>query len=198
MTDNQRTKADEQMLKALFADDFKGMEDAIKKGASLNTPYNESGYTPFLKICKEHISPDIIEWGINHGGSVTQTTINKETPLHIMANRRSFFDALEVLIAHGADVNAQDINGDTPLMHLLAHPQVKLRMGVVWGLYDAGTDCMLENTDGQTAYDIAEANPGFKDDEFLLVLLSDAIDAQIRKNEQIPANSNEQIASCNS
>ena len=196
MTDNQRTKADEQMLKALFADDFKGMEDAIKKGASLNTPYNESGYTPFLKICKEHISPDIIEWGINHGGSVTQTTINKETPLHIMANRRSFFDALEVLIAHGADVNAQDINGDTPLMHLLAHPQVKLRMGVVWGLYDAGTDCMLENTDGQTAYDIAEANPGFKDDEFLLVLLSDAIDAQIRKNEQIPANSNKKIA-CN-
>ena len=65
-----------------------------------------------------------------------------------------------------------------------------LRMGVVWGLYDAGTDCTLENTDGQTAYDIAEANPGFKDDEFLLVLLSDAIDAQIRKNEQIPANSN--------
>ena len=197
MTDNQRTEADEQMLKALFADDFKGMEDAIKKGASLNTPYNESGYTPFLKICKEHISPDIIEWAINHGGSVTQTTINKETPLHIMANRRSFFDALEVLIAHGADVNAVDINGDTPLMRLLAHPQVRLRMGVVWGLYDAGTDCTLENTDGQTAYDIAEANPGFKDDEFLLVLLSDAIDAQIRKNEQIPANSNEQIASLN-
>ena len=194
MADNQRTEADEQMLKALFADDFKGMEDAIKKGASLNTPYNESGYTPFLKICKEHISPDIIEWAINHGGSVTQTTINKETPLHIMANRRSFFDALEVLIAHGADVNAQDINGDTPLMHLLAHPQVRLRMGVVWGLYDAGTDCTLQNTDGQTAYDIAEANPGFKDDDFLLVLLSDAIDAQIRKNEQIPANSNEQIA----
>ena len=55
MTDNQRTEADEQMLKALFADDFKGMEDAIKNGASLNTPYNESGYTPFLKICKEHI-----------------------------------------------------------------------------------------------------------------------------------------------
>ena len=186
MADNQRTEADEQMLKALFADDFKGMEDAIKKGASLNTPYNESGYTPFLKICKEHISPDIIEWAINHGGSVTQTTINKETPLHIMANRRSFFDALEVLIAHGADVNAVDVNGNTPLMHLLAHPQVRLRMGVVWGLYDAGTDCMLENTDGQTAYDIAEANPGFKDDEFLLVLLSDAIDAQIRKNEQIP------------
>lgn len=196
MADNQRTEADEQMLKALFADDFKGMEDAIKKGASLNTPYNEGGYTPFLKICKEHISPDIIEWAINHGGSVTQTTINKETPLHIMANRRSFFDALEVLIAHGADVNAVDINGDTPLMHLLAHPQVRLRMGVVWGLYDAGTDCTLENTDGQTAYDIAEANPGFKDDEFLLVLLSDAIDAQIRKNEQIPANSNKQIA-CN-
>ena len=186
MTDNQRTEADEQMVKALFDDDFKGMEDAIKKGASLNTPYNESGYTPFLKICKEHISPDIIEWAINHGGSVTQTTINKETPLHIMANRRSFFDALEVLIAHGADVNAVDINGDTPLMRLLAHPQVRLRMGVVWGLYDAGTDCTLENTDGQTAYDIAEANPGFKDDEFLLVLLSDAIDAQIRKNEQIP------------
>jgi len=198
MADNQRTEADEQMLKALFADDFKGMEDAIKKGASLNTPYNESGYTPFLKICKEHISPDIIEWAINHGGSVTQTTINKETPLHIMANRRSFFDALEVLIAHGADVNAQDINGDTPLMHLLAHPQVRLRMGVVWGLYDAGTDCTLQNTDGQTAYDIAEANPGFKDDDFLLVLLSDAIDAQIRKNEQISANGNEQIAPCNS
>lgn len=188
MTDNQRTEADEQMLKALFADDFKGMEDAIKNGASLNTPYNESGYTPFLKICKEHISPDIIEWAINHGGSVIQTTINKETPLHIMANRRSFFDALEVLIAHGADVNAQDINGDTPLMHLLAHPQVKLRMNTIYGLYEAGTDCTLENTDGQTAYDIAEANPGFKDDDFLLVLLSDAIDAQIRKNEQIASS----------
>ena len=43
-----------------------------------------------------------------------------------MANRRSFFDALEVLIAHGADVNAQDINGDTPLMHLLGHGSVTI------------------------------------------------------------------------
>lgn len=176
MTDNQRTELEEHLLKALFDDDFKGMEDAIKKGASLNTPYNESGYTPFLKICKEHISPDIIEWAINHGGSVTQTTINKETPLHIMANRRSFFDALEVLIAHGANVNAQDIKGNTPLMALLLHPQVRLRMSVAWGLYDAGTDCTLKNKDGETAYDIAKANPGFNDDEFLLVLLSDAIE----------------------
>lgn len=175
MTDNQRTELDEQLLKALFDDDFKTMEDLIEKGASLNTPYdNEGGYTPFLKICKEHISPDIIEWAINHGGSVTQTTINKETPLHIMANRRSFFDALEVLIAHGADVNAVDINGDTPLMHLLAHPQVKLRMGVVWGLYEAGTNCSLKNTDGQTAYDIANNNPSFNDDELLLHFFCDA------------------------
>ena len=71
-------------------------------------------------------------------------------------------------------MNAVDIKGNTPLMALLLHPQVKLRMGVVRGLYDAGTDCSIKNVDGQTAYDIANNNPSSNDDELLLHFFCDA------------------------
>ena len=175
MTDNQRTEADEQILKALFADDFKGMEDAIKNGASLNTPYNEHGTTPFMWICREHTDPSVYEWALKMGASVHQTDDCGHTPLHILARKRcAFFPCLDILIQAGADVNAVDIKGNTPLMALLLHPQVKLRMGVVHGLYEAGSDCSIKNVDGQTAYDIANNNPSFNDNELLLHFFCDA------------------------
>ena len=172
--DTQRTELDDQLLNALFRDDFKGVENAVKQGASLNTPYTNSGYTPFLKICREHTSPDIIEWAIGLGGSITQTTIQKETPLHVMASKRSSFACLDVLIKHGADINAVDIAGNTPLMRLLSHPQVQLRMDCVYGLYNTGTNCAIKNSKGEIAYDIANNNSAFDDDEFLLHLLIDS------------------------
>lgn len=189
MTTNQRKECDEQMLKALFADDFKGMEDAIKKGASLNTSYNEHGTTPFMWICREHTNPSVYEWALKMGADVNQTDDCGHTPLHILARKRcDFFPCLDILIQAGANVNAQDIKGNTPLMALLLHPQVRLRMGIAWELYDAGTDCTLKNTDGETAYDIAKANSGFNDDKFLFILLADAIEAQIQENEQIASS----------
>ena len=99
MADNQRTEADEQMLKALFADDFKGMEDAIKNGASLNTPYNEHGTTPFMWICREHTDPSVYEWALQMGASVSQTDDCGHTPLHILARKRcAFFPCLDICL----------------------------------------------------------------------------------------------------
>ncbi len=177
-------EADEQLLKALFNDDLTGVEDAIKKGASLNTPYNEKGYTPFMWICKEYISADVLEWAIKLGASVKKRNKNKETPLHIVARKRgSFCPCLNVLINHGADVNAQDINGNTPLMSLLTHPQVKLRMSVVEGLCDAGTDVFIKNKDGQTAYDIAKDNLSFQSEEILDFLQCGHWDEEITEDD---------------
>jgi hypothetical protein len=80
-----------------------------------------------------------------------------ETPLHIMAQHRSSYDCLELLIVEGANVDAQDNDGLTPLMNAVHHPQAMMRKDVIYGLAH-NSDTSIKNKEGKTAYDIAKEN----------------------------------------
>lgn len=49
------------LMNALYKDDFKQVKELLFKGADVNEPYNKSGWTPFMWVCKEYPSIRIVE-----------------------------------------------------------------------------------------------------------------------------------------
>lgn len=166
---NPQAEMRQQLMNALYHNDFSTVDNLLKQGVNVNLPYNHNGWTPFMWVCKEHCDPEIIGKFLICGGKVDKTNNHGKTPLHIMAAHRSSFDCLALLIDAGADVNAQDVQGNTPLMIAAAHPQVAMRYDVVWNLF-LKSDDSVRNHEGLSAYDIAKANPAFDDDEILEIM----------------------------
>ena len=172
---NPQAEMRQQLMNALYHDDFSTVDNLLQQGVNVNLPYNHNGWTPFMWVCKEHCDPEIIGKFLICGGKVDKTNNHGKTPLHIMVAHRSSFDCLQILIAHGANPNAQDEDGNTALHIAAAHPQADIRMDVVWNLF-LKTDDNIRNNDGKTAYDLAKENPNFTDEE-VLKIMKESIDA---------------------
>lgn len=163
---NPQAEMRQQLMNALYKDNFTIVDELLNKGVNINLPYNHSGWTPFMWVCKEHCDPDIIEKFLQYNPKLNLKNKQGQTALHIMVCHRSSFTCPYILIEKGADVNAQDNQGNTPLMAMLSHPQISMRMVVAWNLLPL-TDLTIKNNKGETAYDIAKANPAFEDERFL-------------------------------
>lgn len=161
------------LMKALYKDDFSTVEELLNQGVNINLPYNHYGWTPFMWVCKEHCDPEIIEKFLQYNPKLNLKNKQGQTVLHIMVCHRSSFTCPYILIEKGADVNAQDNVGNTPLMAMLSHPQISMRMVIAWNLLSL-TDLTIKNNKGETAYDIAKANPAFDDKRFLEMLKESA------------------------
>ena len=170
---NPQAEMRQQLMNALYKDNFTTVDELLNKGVNINLPYNHSGWTPFMWVCKEHWDPEIIGKFLQYNPNLNLKNKQGQTALHIMARHRSSFDCLQILIGNGADVNAQDNAGNTALHITVAHPQVAMRMDVVWNLF-LKTDDTIKNKDGKTAYDIAKANPAFEDEEVLNIMKESA------------------------
>lgn len=88
---------------------------------------------------------------LKHGAKINSKNKDGETLLHIMAQHRSSYDCLELLIVEGANVDAQDNDGWTPLMNAVHHPQAMIRKDVIYGLA-RNSDTSIKNKEGKTAY----------------------------------------------
>ena len=159
----------EELKTAVFDCDFLAIETALKKGAKPNLPYNHQGWTPFLRACREFYEPEVIQLFLRYGANINSKNKYGETPLHMMAQKRSSYDCLELLIAEGANADAQDNAGWTPLMNAVNHPQAMMRKDLIRGLAE-NSDTSIKNNEGKTAYDIAKENEAFDDDTLLLFL----------------------------
>lgn len=172
---NPQAELRRQLMNALYHDDFSTVDNLLKQGVNINLPYNHSGWTPFMWVCKEHCDPEIIQLFLKHGAKLDRVNEEGSTALHIMARHRSSFDCLQILLANGANPNAQDEDGNTALHIAAAHPQADIRMDVVWNLF-LKTDDTIRNKDGKTAYDLAKENPYFTDEE-VLKIMKESVDA---------------------
>ena len=106
---NPQAEMRQQLMNALYKDNFTTVDELLNKGVNINLPYNHSGWTPFMWVCKEHCDPDIIEKFLQYNPNINLKNKEGSTALHIMARYRSSFDCLALLIKKGANVDAQDI-----------------------------------------------------------------------------------------
>ena len=106
---------------------------------------------------------------LEHGANINGKNKDGETPLHIMAQHRSSYDCLELLIDAGANPDAQDNDGWTPLMNAVHHPQAMMRKDLIRNLAE-NSDTSIKNNAGKTAYDLAKENKAFNDETLLLFL----------------------------
>lgn len=166
---NPQAEMRQQLMNALYQDNFTTIKELLEKGVNINLPYNHNGWTPFMWVCKEHCDPDVIKMFLNYGAKLDKVNSEGQTALHIMARKRSSFECLELLIEAGADVNAQDKDGWTPLMDVVHHPQAMMRKNVIHHLAEY-SDTSIKNKDGKTAHDIAKENEAFDDEDLLLLL----------------------------
>jgi ankyrin repeat protein len=166
---NPQAEMRQQLMNALYKDNFTTVDELLNKGVNINLPYNHSGWTPFMWVCKEHCDPDIIEKFLQYNPKINLKNKEGLTALHIMARYRSSFDCLALLIKKGANVDAQDNDGWTPLMDAVKHPQAMMRKDLIRGLAE-NSDTSVKNNEGKTAYDIAKENEAFNDDTLLLFL----------------------------
>ena len=91
----------EELKTAVFNCDIEAIEAALKKSAKPNLPYNHQGWTPFLRACRAFYEPEVIKLFLDHGANINGKNKDGETPLHIMAQHRSSYDCLELLIDAG-------------------------------------------------------------------------------------------------
>ena len=85
---NPQAEMRRQLMNALYHDDFSTVDNLLEQGVNVNLPYNHSGWTPFMWVCKEHCDTEIIGKFLICGGKVDKTNNHGKTPLHIMAAHR--------------------------------------------------------------------------------------------------------------
>ena len=88
---NPQAEMRQQLMNALYHDDFSTVDNLLKQGVNVNLPYNHHGWTPFMWVCKEHCNSEIITKFLICGGKVDKANNHGKTPLHIMAAHRSSF-----------------------------------------------------------------------------------------------------------
>ena len=54
---NPQAEMRQQLMNALYHDDFSTVDNLLEQGVNVNLPYNHNGWTPFMWVCKEHYDP---------------------------------------------------------------------------------------------------------------------------------------------
>ena len=160
---------DNNLIKALYSEDFATIKTLLEQGADVNKPYNSNGYTPFMFACREFYEPEVIELFLKYGGDVHSRNISGETPFMISAKKRSNPATLNVLLSAGSDINSQDNSGNTAFINIIKHPQALMRLGLLEFFIKNGADTDIANKEGKTVWDYADDKEGMT--EFLLCTL---------------------------
>ena len=161
---------DNDLMKALYSEDFATIKTLLKNGADVNKPYNSNGYTPFMFACREFYEPEVIELFLSHGGDVHSRNMSGDTPFMIAAKKRSNPATLNLLLQAGSDINAQDNAGNTAFIKVVNHPQAMMRLDLIEFFINNDADPDIKNNKGKNVWDYANDKEGLVDLMFNLYL----------------------------
>ena len=161
---------DNDLMKALYSEDFATIKTLLENGADVNKTYNSNGYTPFMFACREFYELEVIELFLKHGGDVHSRNISGDTPFMIAAKKRSNPTTLNLLLQAGSDINAQDNNGNTAFIKVVNHPQAMMRLGLIEFFINNDADSDIKNNQGKNVWDYANDKEGLVNLMFNLYL----------------------------
>ena len=161
---------DNNLMKALYSEDFATIKTLLEQGADVNKAYNSNGYTPFMFACREFYEPEVIELFLSHGGDVYSRNISGDTPFMIAAKKRSNPATLNLLLQAGSDINAQDNAGNTAFIKVVNHPQAMMRLSLIDFFINNDADPDIKNNQGKNVWDYANDKEGLVDFMFNLYL----------------------------
>ncbi|MBP3546346.1 MAG: ankyrin repeat domain-containing protein [Alphaproteobacteria bacterium] len=160
---------DNDLMKALYNEDFATIKTLLENGADVNKPYNSNGYTPFMFACREFYEPEVIELFLAHGGDVHSRNISGDTPFMIAAKKRSNPATLNLLLQAGSNINAQDNAGNTAFIKVVNHLQAMMRLGLIEFFINNDADVDIKNNQGKDIWDYVDNHKGLN--EFILCTL---------------------------
>ena len=144
--------SNKELLLAARRGELDKVKELLDGGADVNYWDSETYMTPLMNAAVgEHL--DIVNELIANGADLTMTDRNGATTLHLAASY-GHIDILRTIIdALGQDLNAQDGYGRTAL-HKAAEGGI---VNSVILLLQRGADPTIQDTDGNTAYDLASS-----------------------------------------
>lgn len=125
----------------------------------------------FTELCKSG-KPAQIAKALKKGASVKVNEYGI-SPLMLAAGNNPDPEVINLFLKNGALINETDPTGTTPLMYAA----LQNNAAVVEALLKAGADAKLKNSDGKTAYELAEFNEKINRTP-VYQALKDAIDKQ--------------------
>ncbi len=136
----------------LFRNDF----EKIKLWAESNDPNKAFDKGTPLGLASFEGKIKTVKMLVKNGANPNFTGPDLWTPLIFAANDCRV-NVIKYLLSIGADVNLADSRGQTPLHHLCFCAR-KENTVAAYELIHAGVDVQAKNTDGKTAYELAEDN----------------------------------------
>jgi len=178
----EQTEASEALILAAAIGDIKGMAEALRNGADINTiGRKELDQTP-LQVALSQDQEEAALFLLNKSSiNINITNRRGETALHIAAQHRHL-NAIKILIYLGANVNAQDrkgnaplhaaINGDRSYEYITDTPDTAYEK-VIKKLLKVGADVSIRNKDNKTPqeYAVQLAAQGYPYAQFIAQLL---------------------------
>jgi len=140
----------EQWIELLKANNYLGIKQYLKKGASANES-EENGESVICFALRYHCDLEILELLISEGADLYETDNEGVSVFDVAVTYNNLF-LIEKLIKDGFDVNKSTRrSGFTPLMGAVCYGRVE----VIQKLLDMGVDVKARDGHGLTAIDFA-------------------------------------------
>ncbi|MFZ3052368.1 MAG: ankyrin repeat domain-containing protein [Sulfuricurvum sp.] len=140
----------EQWIELLKANNYLGIKQYLKKGASANES-EENGESVICFALRYHCDLEILELLISEGADLYETDNEGVSVFDVAVTYNNLF-LIEKLIIDGFDVNKSTRrSGFTPLMGAVCYGRVE----VIQKLLDMGVDVKARDGHGLTAIDFA-------------------------------------------
>jgi len=144
ITDEDRQRADQQLLKAAELNDVPTIHAAMAAGANINA--TRAGDTPLILASREEDATPAIEALLQYNPDLAPVNNFQQTALHTLLREANDEDMALRFIERGAPLDGQDMHGNTPALWAARNGFPR----VMEALMEKGANLQLRGQGGQT------------------------------------------------